>query len=627
MKPRARPRTRRRSFWTNSTCTKISQEKYNRHRLLHSPLQENRKFNPKTVHVVLAADHTSNTCQAKPYIPAYIHWYVARGSGHADPPSEPSVRQLHRLLAQAHNNATLDAHFSTDNRRYDTIYRKARCKSSWRPPRHQPTDRQFRLAAEEFYRRSDAHADRPVRGDFLTRHAERWLREQPELAVADTDKNLGDIIISRQLLMALTQHQLDRGFSPVSSAEARRILDNTGAATEQLAVRSANADIIKSKQMEYLVRGSKQLNTGKFRIRVKLHKTPIAGRALCNVKNCTAEHISTFLHETLQPHTRRFSSVLHSSEQLTAELDDITIPPGHELRTSDIKDMFTSIHRTEMMPILDALFAEFLPEPLSRLCLQLLQLVISGTIIEHAGRFWQANSGLPTGLAVSCTVANILLVALDRHLHEALQDKLFWLRRYLDDLLTIDCSEDSAFTDAANSWMSGIELELTGRGQVYLDLTIMRIACDRVGYRLFEKPLNQYLYLPWCSAHPRHVKINIISAGLVRIHRRLSKGSSARDVGIACQKFLHRLRARGYPASALRVALSRTRPRARAVQIRRCRVPMHSRSLPLVHAMRNTKVHATWATPRAMFIRHWSRTWQPENQGRGGRFEKNFRVA
>jgi hypothetical protein len=60
----------------------------------------------------------------------------------------------------------------------------------------------------------------------------------------------------------------------------------------------------------------------------------------------------------------------------------------------------------------------------------------------------------------------------------------------------------------------------------------------------YQKSLNKYLYLPFCSYHPVHCKKGFITSELKRY---LIRSSDARSFASLRQSFFDRLRARGYP--------------------------------------------------------------------------------
>ena len=423
-------------------------------------------MHPHRVHCVFVAHDPSDPTQMpKPHIPKYVHWFVARGSNFAEQAPEPTLHELCSGIRKFHRRATIAAFF--DNKTEDkpgNAYRRAKLPSRWQPPADATVDRRFRQVHESFINDADKYTrQKTTHRDWLARQAVSWLRRHPDIVIADTDKNLGDALVHRPLLQRLTLDQLRRGFAQISGTEARSILLDTSSAAEQVVGKHLQAGNLQKQQSDYITAGTRRLRPGNFRIRMKIHKLPIKGRPLCNMSGSTVESLGVFLHETLMPHMRKFPSVLLSTDDLIQDLDKIQVPKGYSLRTTDIKDLFPSINRAEMMPKFQAIFHEILPHGVAKLCTDLTWLVVSGTIIVHGDSIWKATTGVPTGLSASCTLANILLTDMDRYILTRFADQIMLLRRYVDDIFMIDCVDDHVFKKVADLWMSDIEVEHTGK--------------------------------------------------------------------------------------------------------------------------------------------------------------------
>jgi hypothetical protein len=66
--------------------------------------------------------------------------------------------------------------------------------------------------------------------------------------------------------------------------------------------------------------------------------------------------------------------------------------------------------------------------------------------------------------------------------------------------------------------------------------------------RLFRKPMNRFLYIPWSSAHPLHVKKAFVKAELTRFAMINSEAAYFADARV---QFYGNLRKRGYPPQEL----------------------------------------------------------------------------
>ena len=77
-------------------------------------------------------------------------------------------------------------------------------------------------------------------------------------------------------------------------------------------------------------------NVGSFRLRVKLHKSPVVGRPIMNLSKAWFSPLSVFLTEALAPMLQRQLHVIQSSQDLVKQLVDCVVPPGFALFTCGI---------------------------------------------------------------------------------------------------------------------------------------------------------------------------------------------------------------------------------------------------------------------------------------------------
>jgi hypothetical protein len=86
----------------------------------------------------------------------------------------------------------------------------------------------------------------------------------------------------------------------------------------------------------------------------------------------------------------------------------------------------------------------------------------------------------------------------------------------------------------------------------FLDIEILRIENrlqpKHLATRLFRKPMNRFLYIPWSSAHPLHVKKAFVKAELIRF---ATVSSQVEYFADARRQFYGNLRRRGYPPQVL----------------------------------------------------------------------------
>lgn len=114
-------------------------------------------------------------------------------------------------------------------------------------------------------------------------------------------------------------------------------------------------------------------------------------------------------------------------------------------------------------------------------------------------------------------------------------------RRYIDDIFMVVKADADASDLLKHNYLQ-FTSESDSDTIVFLDVRLFRDG-DVLGYTLYQKPGNRYMYLPNDSDHPRHVKVAFIKAEIMRIRRNNSDPlQAARDIKLFCS----RLRIRGY---------------------------------------------------------------------------------
>ena len=96
----------------------------------------------------------------------------------------------------------------------------------------------------------------------------------------------------------------------------------------------------------------------------------------------------------------------------------------------------------------------------------------------------------------------------------------------------------------------GITREISRRIAVLLGMQLFRQGTQLL-FRVYQKPANAYLYVPFRSEHPPHVWFGLIRGELIRYIKRCSLLS---DYKVIASLFSSRLRLRGYPFKGIRNA-------------------------------------------------------------------------
>lgn len=163
------------------------------------------------------------------------------------------------------------------------------------------------------------------------------------------------------------------------------------------------------------------------------------------------------------------------------------------------------------------------------------------------------------GTSSAVVFACLFLSALEFHISpHPLSSHLLDLRRFIDDGFGIwsgDRESLEAWLAIYSNLVPSIKLTwvISDSSCDFLDTTFFKApdfaSTGLLSTRCFQKQLNIYQYLPWCSFHPRHQKISFVISELRRYVVRESTLAGYLSVRLA---FYHQLQARGYPPAFLR---------------------------------------------------------------------------
>lgn len=159
------------------------------------------------------------------------------------------------------------------------------------------------------------------------------------------------------------------------------------------------------------------------------------------------------------------------------------------------------------------------------------------------------------GTACAPCFANLFMAYYERKARIIHQDGVLLYVRYIDDVLCLFQGTKEEVNDFMARFSLGplsVTWSASGIRNEFLDIELIRekqLGLRVVHTRLFRKPMNRHLYIPWSSAHPLHVKKGFVKAELIRLAMICSRSEYFAD---ARQEFYGNLRRRGYPAETLR---------------------------------------------------------------------------
>jgi hypothetical protein len=172
---------------------------------------------------------------------------------------------------------------------------------------------------------------------------------------------------------------------------------------------------------------------------------------------------------------------------------------------------------------------------------------------------WRQKQGTAMGTPAAVVIACIYLGYLEKNIFKTLREEGIALplfcKRYIDDIIAIfpTMQSKTRFYELYNSQTPTIRVAIKQGDSVdFLDITIHKgdnfNNTHILDTKLFQKPLNNYLYLPPHSFHTRHIFNSFITA---EIHRYRLNCSNYNEFILATNNLFLRLLARGYKRQVL----------------------------------------------------------------------------
>ena len=320
---------------------------------------------------------------------------------------------------------------------------------------------------------------------------------------------------------------------------------------------SAFNNIIYSDIAKFILQDSNSPNLSycKFYILPKIHKSPLSGRPICPNTNYVTYYASKFIHITLCYLLEKIPSYIRNSEHLLIELTQPTynISTDTYMVTSDVTSLYPSI------PIKDGLATihhmlityEYNEYPIP-LIMSILEFILTHNYLTFENNLYHQIKGTAMGTPCAVVYACLFLGHLEKRMY-IIYDNLppyLLFKRYIDDIFAIFPNFLSAllYMTCYNTLHPDIKLTITYHPDScdFLDITVYKdTTCIpfRFNTKIYQKPMNKYLYIPPSSFHPRHCYKGFIK-GILR-HYRICCTTDL-DFNHIKKLFFHRLLHRHY---------------------------------------------------------------------------------
>lgn len=399
-------------------------------------------------------------------------------------------------------------------------------------------------------------------------HAVRAFALREDITIQNADKGLGLTIMDTAWYLEKGNKLLQSGYEAVTHAQARdtislqwnRLCRSVSASTSSPALRrllQSKPPSAHSIPVLYLM--------------PKLHKTPVGVRPIVAGHSYCFTPAAAVLDKSLSFSFADSQVILSDSATLIRKLEEMKITDKDcFLASADISNLYGEIPLDELR----TLCVDVIRSTTDPWLLHLLDPVLYCNIIEFKGNLFRQTTGVAMGSPFGPTAANLFLhKKIDSLLtSRELFPEILAVYRYLDDVFFILASNTiiAEFHNRLNSLHSAMKftLETSNASCDFLDITIFKGprfgAASLLDTRVFQKPMNKFLYIPYSSFH----RSTTLKAFLGTETRRFIRNSSSESSFLQTLTFFARnLRARGYPAKFITEAISTATYAQRAAYI------------------------------------------------------------
>jgi hypothetical protein len=401
------------------------------------------------------------------------------------------------------------------------------------------------------------------------------LTSNPDIKICSSDKNLGPALVTSTFYNEQLQVHFARAYRRLSELEALTIARE--AITEIFNFATQRIKDVKLRQyvLSFLppdtTAPTMRKRWCKFYLLIKLHKVPVATRGITASFTWITTGLAEWIDAVVAPWLKLVPTICASSDDVLRVFRTRRLPADTNLLTADVVSLYPSI------PITNATFdliSQYMrvslqmPHNLVADIVRAFKIVLTHHIILLNGVFRLQITGTAMGVSCAVVFANLFMAASIDSV--AAQHCICYLR-YQDDikaclapaslepfLLALRTAHPSiAFTTSADP---PAVPRVAHKFSIFLDLHLFKgpsfATTGVLSSRLYRKPMNLFLYIPFSSMHNRHSLSGFIKAEAIRIVKSSSHFTFYLD---DLKLFIAGLRDRGYPFDFITTALSEVR--------------------------------------------------------------------
>jgi hypothetical protein len=382
------------------------------------------------------------------------------------------------------------------------------------------------------------------------------LKENYDLFVLQADKNLGPVLMTKQQYLEFCLNHLNQPqyYKRIKEAPIKELIWMIRTLHAKV-IRLIHQDELEMKYAKHIVYNIGDTKLGRFYALAKIHKTPLQLRPIVASCGTPTFGLSKWLDYILQPYVQKTTTFVQDSESFRREIMELELLQGDRIFTLDVVALYTNTKTAKALKNISTMIYK---NPLRKLIIQGLHIVMNHNYFELGDTFWKQTNGTAMGTPVAPTYASLFLAYHEQNtLLPTFQDNIRFYRRYIDDGFMIwrnTTGQPYAWNRFKAMLKCTTELEWTiteytqDQSVPFLDLEL-HLEYGRFYTTTFEKKLNLYLYTAANSAHPSGVLKGLIFS-LVKKYR--LQNTKDKDFFLIVNRLLHRLHDRGYDGNLLK---------------------------------------------------------------------------
>ena len=420
----------------------------------------------------------------------------------------------------------------------------------------------------------------------LIYNAIKRIKQRHDIIIKPTDKNLGIACISRNEYINAGYAKLnDRNYRKVTECDMEDIARQYIDIFYQLGVLQYNQQNkqtidyalpldwkqfqIDKEYERIIILGGFYLSNPefiklcRFYLTLKVHKNPRGYREICASPSWITAIMALMIHILLFPLLQKTPSYVRQSADVILNVHNSQYDTDCVFIQADIESMYPSIKICDGLTALkETLDINEYNHPKVQFLVKATEWVLRNNYMTFNNDIYLQIEGTAMGSSLSVTYACLYMalkeqIAIKQFIRTTTHLPILY-KRMVDDVAAIMTNRMQAMVfmhllqTAVNTGIN-FEYQINDVDMIFMDIEIYKgsdfINTRKLSTRLYQKPMNKYLLLPYQSGHPLHDFKSWITCYLKRIRILCSNDA---EFELNKQNFYARLRRRGYTEKFLR---------------------------------------------------------------------------